>query len=238
MNIPTVRDAMIKRAATPVAQPNPDAWKTAVNPATHRVEKGQTIDWMANKYGTTSKAILDLNKGLNPKTLQIGQEVKLPQWTERRRIWETSKFDPEQVLPLDKDFLTRMRWVESSNNDNAYNKSTGATGPLQFTQIGVNEVNKIRAKQGLPALTLAQLKNWDTAQSAAEMLNQKWGRDYQYSTGQQWYNDYYARRHNVGNDWQNNDRSLYYLSKIYSKPTADATGLEFIPGGIAGAPLK
>ena len=242
MNITTVRNAMIKRAGVPtptVQQPTQaDAWKTAVNPATHKVAKGQTIDWMANKYGTTRQAILDLNKGLNPKALQIGQEIKLPQWTERRRIWETSKFDPEQVLPLDKDFLTRMRWVESSNNDNAYNSGTGATGPLQFTQIGLDEVNNIRKNQGLTALTMDNLKNWNTAQDAAEMLNQKWGRDYQYATGKQWYNDYYARRHNIGNNWENNDRGLFYLNKIYSKDTADNTGLEFIPGGVAGAPLR
>lgn len=229
---------LIKQATQPVAQtPAADAWKTHENPAFHTTAEGQTLDWMAKNYGTTSKAIMDLNPGLKLDKLQIGQKVNLPKWTERRRIWETNKFDPEDVYPLDADFLKRMRWVETSNKQNVVNK-IGATGPLQFMPAGLAEVNNIRAKQNLPAYTMQDMQDWTKAQDAAQTLNTYWGRQYQYQTGNRWLNDMYARRHNVGNNWENNDRGLYYLSKIYSDATSDATGLERIPGGIAGAPAQ
>lgn len=214
-----------------------DSWKTAVNPATHTIAKGNTIGALAKQYGTTSKAIMDLNPGLNANKLQLGQKIKLPQWTERRRIWETNKIDPEFVLPLENEFLNRMRFVESSGNDNAYNKATGATGPLQFRDIALKEINNIRGNK-VPAWTLNDLKKWNNAKSGAEMLNQKWGKEYQYRTGKPWVNDYYARRHNIGNDWENNDRGAYYLKKMYSDATSDAIKAPRIPGGIAGAPNK
>ena len=64
------------------------------------------------------------------------------------------------------------------------------------------------------------------------------GRQYQLRTGQRWLGDMYARRHNVGNNWETNDRSLRYLGKMYSDETSDALGLERIPGGIVGDPGK
>lgn len=225
---------LLKQAAAAVT-PNQDVWKTHENPAFHTTTQGQTIDWMAGNYGTTRKAIMDLNPGLDPNKLQIGQKVNLPKWTERRRIWETSKFDPEEVYPLDNEFLRRMRWVETSNKSNVVN-SIGATGPLQFMPSGLSEVNKLRAKQGLQAYTMQDMQDWTKAQDAAQSLNTHWGRQYQYATGNRWLNDMYARRHNVGNNWENNDRSLRYLGKMYSDETSDALGLERVPGGIVGDP--
>ena len=243
MNLDTVRNAMIKRAATFQRWTAPqllqdNAWKTYENPTTHKTGEGQTVDWMAEQYGTTRKAILDLNPGLVPEKLQIGQVVNIPKWTERRRIWETNHIDPEDVYPLEQEQMDRQREVETHGLPNQVNPRTNATGPLQFRQSAVDEVNKQRKLQRLQPYTLQDMQDWEKAQDAAQTLNWIWGRQHQYSTGERWLGDHYARKHNTGNNWQNNDRGLVYLKKMYSDETSDATGYERVPGGIAGAPEK
>lgn len=47
--------------------------------ATYTVVAGDSPSSIAEKCGTTTQAILDANPGLDPRTLKIGQVIKIPQ---------------------------------------------------------------------------------------------------------------------------------------------------------------
>jgi LysM repeat protein len=50
----------------------------AQTPATHTVQKGETVYAIAKKYGTTVEAVLQANPGLNPARLHAGDKICLP----------------------------------------------------------------------------------------------------------------------------------------------------------------
>ena len=71
--------------ATPAASPtgSPPASPTAAATATpsssvYKVKPGDTLSAIAAANGTTVEAIIAANPGLNPDTLQVGAEIKLP----------------------------------------------------------------------------------------------------------------------------------------------------------------
>ena len=247
MNILTIRNAMIKRAA----ETDDDSWKFKLNPISHTVGANETLSGIAAQYGTTVDKLLEMNPSTlnkeNKDKLRIGQEVFLPSVSDRRQVWIDSGFDPYDVYPLSDEQLQRQSYAEVEGNPNQVNPSTGATGPLQFKQDAIDEVNMLRAKENktitdpskkLPMLNKNDFFDWNTSVDSAQRLNQYWGRQYQLRTGKRWLGDMYARRHNTGNDWETNDRSLRYLGKMYSDKTSDALGLDRVPGGIVGDPGK
>lgn len=69
-----------------VATPSPMATPTAVQPTptatpavrTYTVQPGDTLSDVAARFGTTVEAILALNPGVRPETLQPGTELRLP----------------------------------------------------------------------------------------------------------------------------------------------------------------
>lgn len=79
-------------ALTPAATPIPTAPATSTVPASptvppsptvatvvYIVQAGDTLFDIGQKYGTTVEAILDANPDVTPETLQIGQELQIPQ---------------------------------------------------------------------------------------------------------------------------------------------------------------
>jgi LysM repeat protein len=58
------------KAATPA--------KTAASAKVYVVQKGDTLSDIAKKHSTTIKKIVDLNKGLNPDRIIVGQKIKMP----------------------------------------------------------------------------------------------------------------------------------------------------------------
>lgn len=50
---------------------------TAQAVKTHVVQSGETISHIAVKYNTTTKKILELNPGLDPKRVKIGQKIRV-----------------------------------------------------------------------------------------------------------------------------------------------------------------
>jgi LysM repeat protein len=61
-------------AATPAASPTP----AAPTERTHTVVPGDTLSAIAVEYGTTVEAIMAINPGLTPETLQIGTTLRIP----------------------------------------------------------------------------------------------------------------------------------------------------------------
>lgn len=49
----------------------------AGTPQTHTIRRGETLYSIAPKYGTTWQALLALNPGIDPKKLQIGQQIRV-----------------------------------------------------------------------------------------------------------------------------------------------------------------
>lgn len=54
---------------------------TSSTSSTHRVQKGQNLTTIAQRYGTTVSALASLNNISNPRRLQPGQILKIPQAT-------------------------------------------------------------------------------------------------------------------------------------------------------------
>ena len=50
---------------------------TASEPQYYRVKKGDTLESIAAKYGTTVAALTTLNNGLDPLALQPGQRIRV-----------------------------------------------------------------------------------------------------------------------------------------------------------------
>ncbi len=76
--------------STPVASPSAGAAEfavpaarvvTAVSPDSHIVVKGESLDKIAKAHGTTALELQKLNRITDPKKLQIGQQLRLPQTT-------------------------------------------------------------------------------------------------------------------------------------------------------------
>ncbi|MYA54236.1 MAG: LysM peptidoglycan-binding domain-containing protein [Dehalococcoidia bacterium] len=68
-------------AATPTPPPTPAATPTPTPaPAAfdYEIVSGDTLSDIAESFGTSVDAILDLNPGLDPNTLQIGQIILVP----------------------------------------------------------------------------------------------------------------------------------------------------------------
>jgi LysM repeat protein len=50
---------------------------TAVQATYHVVEAGDTLGSIADQYGTTVEALLELNPGIDPVALSIGQQIRV-----------------------------------------------------------------------------------------------------------------------------------------------------------------
>lgn len=65
--------------STPVSTPNPTPTPTPTPAAfDYEIVAGDTLSDIAESFGTTVDAILELNPGLDPNTLQIGQIILVP----------------------------------------------------------------------------------------------------------------------------------------------------------------
>ena len=74
-------------ATTPVAAttaaaatPPPADTTPATTPAssTYTIEAGDTLQTIADQYGTTVEELLVLNPGVDPTALQVGQTIRVP----------------------------------------------------------------------------------------------------------------------------------------------------------------
>ena len=93
-------DATTSTPAAPAAPATPAAEQT---PATeyaegeiieHTVEKGQLVGHIAIKYNTSTSKILELNPGLVPEKIQIGQKIKVQPNTHKKSTTPAVQEDP------------------------------------------------------------------------------------------------------------------------------------------------
>ena len=68
--------ALQKVASKPVANTGAGKGAAAPGPGQHVVAKGETLSSIAKKAGISLKALQDLNPGVNPNKMQIGQRLK------------------------------------------------------------------------------------------------------------------------------------------------------------------
>jgi LysM repeat protein len=68
------------RADTPVTSATVDDERPATPPAsgTHAVQRGETLDGIARKYGLSVQAIRAANPGLEPRRMQAGTTIRVP----------------------------------------------------------------------------------------------------------------------------------------------------------------
>ncbi|OQY23204.1 MAG: hypothetical protein B6I34_04925 [Anaerolineaceae bacterium 4572_32.1] len=67
--------------ATPSITPTP-VWPTATatpNARAHTVQPGETLASIAQEYGVSVEAIIELNELDNPNVIEVGQELLIPQ---------------------------------------------------------------------------------------------------------------------------------------------------------------
>jgi serine-type D-Ala-D-Ala carboxypeptidase/endopeptidase (penicillin-binding protein 4) len=64
---------------TPEREPAPaPAAPVQQQPRTHTIRQGETLDAVSRRYGTTVRELERVNPGLNPRRLQLGQQIRLP----------------------------------------------------------------------------------------------------------------------------------------------------------------
>ncbi len=93
-----LKSGAVERKFGVVGQPVPQASpkskspksKVGAAPAVHTVLAGETFTQIAKKHGTTVAALTAANEGLDPKSLQIGQQIKLPGATADLAVTETA----------------------------------------------------------------------------------------------------------------------------------------------------
>ena len=89
------------------------------------VNKGDTLNSIANANCTTVQEILNLNPEIkNPNKIQIGQKIQIPD------------------LDVDRLFSAFV-YVESRGDDSAVGDNGKAVGPLQMWPIMVDECNRL-----------------------------------------------------------------------------------------------
>jgi LysM repeat protein len=63
--------------ATTAAQ-SPGAATTAAGGSTYVIQSGDTLETIAEQFGTTVEELVVLNPDVDPTALQIGQEIRVP----------------------------------------------------------------------------------------------------------------------------------------------------------------
>jgi LysM repeat protein len=74
----TTRAAATTTAAVANPPPPETAPATTAEVSTYTIEAGDTLQTIADQYGTTVEQLLALNPDVDPTALQIGQTIRVP----------------------------------------------------------------------------------------------------------------------------------------------------------------
>lgn len=69
------------RTPTPTQSPTITPTPSPLPPLTYQIQPGDTLSVIAEQYGTTVDAILDINPGVEPETLRVGYVLLIPAGT-------------------------------------------------------------------------------------------------------------------------------------------------------------
>ncbi len=75
---PATTQAPTTTAAPAANPPPPETAPTATAGSTYTIEAGDTLQTIADQYGTTVEQLLALNPEVDPTALQIGQTIRVP----------------------------------------------------------------------------------------------------------------------------------------------------------------
>jgi LysM repeat protein len=87
---------------TPTITPTP----SPLPPLSHQIRAGDTLGAIAEQYGTTVEAIMELNPGVEPETLQVGYVLLIPAGT--LTPTPTPTLDPRLPTPTPSAFVTHV----------------------------------------------------------------------------------------------------------------------------------
>jgi LysM repeat protein len=65
------------RAAPPTTRPATTAAATTTESELYEIQQGDTLETVAQAHGTTVEALLELNPGIDPTMLSIGQQIRV-----------------------------------------------------------------------------------------------------------------------------------------------------------------
>ena len=75
---PATTPAPATTAAAATPPPAETALTTTAVGSTYTIEAGDTLQTIADQYGTTVEELLVLNPGVDPTALQVGQTIQVP----------------------------------------------------------------------------------------------------------------------------------------------------------------
>jgi LysM repeat protein len=72
-------DEAASRSPSPLAQSTPAAAHTTKKPAAqfYRIRAGDTLAAVAPRFGLTEAALIDLNPGIEPTALHVGERIRV-----------------------------------------------------------------------------------------------------------------------------------------------------------------
>lgn len=74
---PTAERGPLSKSPTAAASPA-DGVSSATSTSTYKIEGGDTLAAIANRFGISLAALMEANPGVDPRRLRIGQEIVLP----------------------------------------------------------------------------------------------------------------------------------------------------------------
>jgi len=187
----------------------------------HTVAKGDTLSGIASKYGMSPTRLAALNPTLDPRKLQIGQQVSIS-IPDREYIRRRFGFDPEDVQIPTEYIRALQKYKESTSGTNMVNPTTNALGPYQVKETTFREAQRLN-----PALAGYSHKDVLTDPQLAEdvqtTLYKDWGRKFQYRYGRRPTDHDYLAGHYKPNDAWAPDAQQYADSVLANgSPQLDA----------------
>ena len=112
----------------------------------YSIVAGDTYDGLAKRFDTTRDYIKSLNPGIDPRKLQIGQSIDIPDLSDRERYKRDYGFDPYEMPKADPMLQWQQMYHESvlGKYDRPIGAPAGNTafGLLQTTQGAYDDAMK------------------------------------------------------------------------------------------------
>ena len=115
----------------------------------YQIQPGDTLEVLARRYGVSEQALLLANQPLNPRLLQLGQEIQIPVSAEAISIpGAISEDSPQATVPAEQPLEAPIPPEESATSQ-VYQIQPGDTLEVLARRYGVSEQALLLANQPL-----------------------------------------------------------------------------------------